>query len=294
MIQTHHLCASDMAALSTGRGDAAIVRRLAAAQLSRRLLRLRALMDAARNLPADEAAAVQDGYDLAAAVQQRDPRPVAEVLMYPSVGTWSAYCLRRIRGSGSARGTRPLGTDLGHLAAIAAAAAVRAGYDFEIQVPLRAGTVMLPTLGMAQFGKGRHDERAVLRGSGGSLELVVGRHAVAVPADPAVDGPGWRGLRPLRAAVGREVLAVALDDIDPFRAGRDLPVSGRLPAAALQHWQRTFGDAWAMLVSRHPWFADAIKAGLVMLIPLAGQSGGDRMSATSHDAFGACALSTPG
>ena len=152
---------------------------------------------------------------------------------------------------------------------------------------------MLPTLGMAQFGKGRHDERAVLRGSGGSLELVVGRHAVAVQADPAVDGPGWRGLRPLRAAVGREVLAVALDDIDPFRGGRDLPVSGRLPAAALPHWQRTFGDAWAMLVSRHPWFADAIKAGLVMLIPLAGRSGGDRMSATSHDAFGACALSNP-
>lgn len=290
-MESHRVRAADIASLATGRGDAAIVRCLAAGQLSRRLLRLYALLAAARDLPADEAAAFLAGYDLAAAVQQRNPSLFAEVLMYPSVGTWSAFCLRRLRATEP--GAQPVGTDLGHLGAIAAAAAARAGYDFEIHVPLRAGTVTLPTLGVARLSPGGHGGRAVLRGSGGSVELVAGRNAVAMPADPSTDGPGWCGLRRLRAAAGGEAITVALDDIDPFRAGRDLRADKRIAASIVPRWQRVFSEAWTILVSRHPWYSDAISAGLVMLVPLAGRLERDSMSATSRDAFGACALSAP-
>jgi HEXXH motif-containing protein len=291
MTETHRVGAADLLTLATGRGDAAIIRRLAAGQLSRLMLRLHALTAAARGLSAGEIADFRAGYDLAADVQRRDPAAAAEVLTYPSVGAWSSCCLRRLRGTEP--GSHPLGTDFGHLGAIAAAAAVRAGHDFEIQVPMRSGTVMLPTLGLARVGHRGDHGRAVLRGYGGRLEIVAGRNAVAAPAAPSADGPGWRGIRRLHATAGKWTVTVTLDDLDPFRAGRDLSASRRVTDAAVQRWQHVFEGAWALLASAHPWYADGIAAGLTTLVPLASPSPADSTSATSRDAFGACALSAP-
>jgi HEXXH motif-containing protein len=287
----HQLPAADFLALSTGRGGAAAVHRLASAQLSKRLLLLHALMTATRYLPAEVTAALHAGYDLAAGAQQRDSSSITEVLMYPSIGAWAAMCLRKLRGREA--DVQSLRSDLGHLAAIACVAAARAGLDFEIRLPTRAGTVMLPSLGMACFGEDGPDRDALVRSCGDRLELVVGRRAVTVPEDPAADGPGWRGLRRLRVGAGRNILAVTLDDLDPFRCPSDLPVTERLPAAAVTRWEQAIAGAWDILVKQHVGYADAIGAGLVSLVPLGSRSARDSMSATSAEAFGSCAVSEP-
>ena len=290
-IGVHRLSEADLAVLATGRGDADLLGRLRAAQVSKRLLQLRALMTSARGLPTGEEAALRQGYELAADVQRHDHRLVIDVLMYPSVGIWMTHCLRRLRGT--VADDQSVGTDLGHLAAIAAAAAVRAGQDFEIQIPLRDGAVMLPTVGLARFPATGPGERALVRGSHGVVEVVVGRNAVVIPQDASTDAAGWQGLRWLTVSAGAAKLAIALDDVDPFRAGNDLPPANRLTDSDLRWWQRVLSGAWARLATSHSSYANVIAAGLVMLVPLADYSGCSSMSATSREAFGACCLSRP-
>jgi len=290
-ITEHRLGTGDLTMLATGRGNADLIRRLREVQVSRRLLQLRALMMSARALPACDVSELRAGYELAADVQECDSRLVADVLMYPSVGIWVAHCLRRLRGTVSAN--QPLSTDFGHLAAIAAAAAARAGRDFEIEIPLRDGAITLPTLGVARFPSSMPGDRALVRGSVGVVEVVVRQKAVVVPLDRDTDTPGWQGLRWLSASFGPAQITVALDDIDPFRAAPDLPSADRLTDSELRWWRRVFDRAWVLLASRHPDYAKAISAGLVMLTPLDDYAGHASMSATCREAFGACSLSKP-
>lgn len=290
-MSTHRLSAADFAALSTGRGGGNVINRLASAQLSRRLLLLHALISAAQDLPAEETADLNAGYDLMATVQQRDSKSMAEALMYPAVGTWAAMCLKRLRRQ--AIGSEPLRSDLGQLAAIACVAARRAKLDFEIRLPVRVGTVMLPSLGMAHFDEDGADGYAMARGCGGGLEIVVGNKSLAIPEDATVDGPRWRGLRWLRVTAVGHALTVALDDLDPFRAKCGLVTADRLSATSVTRWERILTGAWELLVLNHKTYADAIGAGLISLVPLVARSRKDTISATSAEAFGSCALSEP-
>src|SRR5262249_48699555 len=103
----------------------------------------------------------------------------------------------------------------------------------------------------------------------------------------------WQGLRALTATAGEAKLTIALDDIDPFRVGSDLPPANRLTDSDLRWWERVLSGAWAILATSHACYANVITAGLVMLVPLADYSGHSSMSATSREAFGACCLSRP-
>lgn len=285
----HSVAGGDLTALATGRGGAEAIRLLTSGQLSKRLLCLLLLGAHTAGLPAGDASAFNAGYELAIEVQQRDPMALATVLLYPSVGNWLSGCLRRLR-----RGTeRPARADLGQLAAVAAAAAVRAGHDFEIKVPALHGGVMLPTLGMASLAAADGGADVIVRRRAGEVELVTGGGAVLMPADPEADGAGWQGLRRLRVRTDGHLLTCALDDVDPARGGPGLPIAGRITPRALSRWQSVLADAWELLVTYHPCYADGIGAGLSALVPLAGQPGRDSISATSQDAFGACCLSEP-
>jgi HEXXH motif-containing protein len=290
-MSTHWLPTADFAALSTGRGGSSVINRLASAQFSRRLLLLHALMSAAQDLPAGETADLNAGYDLLATVQRRDPGSMVKTLMYPAVGTWATTCLKRLRRQ--AKGSEPLRPDLGQLAVIACVAARRAKLDFEIRLPVRAGIVMLPSLGMAHFDEDRTDRYAIARGCSSGMEIVVGNETLKIPEDAAVDGPSWRGLRWLCVTALDHSLTVALDDLDPFRPKCGLAAADRLPAANVTRWERVLADAWELLVLKHECYADAIGAGLISLVPLAGRSRKDNESATSPEAFGSCALSEP-
>ncbi|HBW19565.1 MAG TPA: hypothetical protein DEH11_11445 [Actinobacteria bacterium] len=290
MIATHCVQSADIDALATGRGGPEVIGRLAAAQASKCMLRLRLIVDAARSLPPERAASLHRGYDLLARAQHHDPAATAKVLMYPPVGAWSALCLRGLRSGDCSDGESAEVT--GHLAAIAASAAASAGIDFQIDVPARSGAILLPALGLAQFADDQMDTGKV-RGRSGMTQVIAGRHAVAVPPDVCSDQDGWRGLRRLRSTAEDLTLELMLDDLDPFRACYGFPVDDRLPAHLVHGWRQRLDEAWSILVRQHPWYATAIRAGLTCLIPLRAGPGGKGVSTTSTDAFGACALSFP-
>lgn len=218
-------------------------------QLSRRLLMLRAVLDAA------EGAGYKSqlpGFELLCDVQRHDPDAFNTVVGYPFVGSWAARCLR---GEGTE-------ADVAHLNGIAAAAAIRAGMSFSIEVPVRDGAAYLPSLGR-------------LRTTAPHSETIDARSA---------SQHGWEPVR--------RIGTLALDDIDPFRGGGpQLPVASRLSDEAARAWERSFARAWDILVGDHGDYAEAIGAGLIAIVPMIAAQPNRGVNATSRETFGAAALS---
>lgn len=290
MISAHALAWSDFDALASGLGDADVVMALRAGQHSKHVLQLRALLDAAAAAGMREV--LEPGFALLSATQRSAPEVVTELLLHPPVGGWLAHCLRRLRGS--VRGDAPVENDLGHLGAIAAAAALRANTDFSIQVPSRAGAVMLPSLGLATIPglapgqsvmvTGRADMPATVQGGSGG---------VAVPGDPESAAPGWLPSNRLVFGEPHERRYVCLDDLDPFRDCHGSATTGRLDPEAVLRWRALLDGAWSLLAQAHPGYARSIGAGLRSIVPLRTLRPGRGTTATSPDSFGACVMSEP-
>jgi HEXXH motif-containing protein len=279
---THRVPRVDFDALASGYGDAAVVARLKGGQLSKHLLLVRALLDTA---PPETTGWLQAGLALLTEVQETSPDIVSELMVHPQVGAWAAHCLRVLRGAES--GDVPLDSDLGHLAGVAATAAIRAGRDFEIDVPVRAGKIYLPGLGAAVVGCGVSTVR--VHGDAGRL-VVNGR---LLPPDLATEDAGWLPLRRLTATAGGLAVTAELDDLDPFRNCHRLAAASRLTAVQAGAWQQHLAEAWRLLVRHHRRYADAIAAGLVALVPLSAEPSSRGVSATSLHAFGATLISPP-
>jgi HEXXH motif-containing protein len=274
MLTRHRLPLRDLDALASGLGSEATIAALRPAQLSMRLVALRAVLDEAEraghshHLP---------GFDLLSQVQQQCPGEVAEVLGYPFIGSWAARCLRLLGGGDGVPGS--IQADLGHLSGIAAAAAIRGGASFSIEVPVRDGAVYLPSLGRLMTAAGpavtiRSDGRDTMAG-GVSLTR----------------SPDWQPLRRISSVAEGQALAVVLDDIDPFRGGPRLPVAPRLGDEAVRTWEHSLGQAWDILVRHHPGYAGAIGAGLVTLVPMVAAQPNRGVNATSRESFGAALIS---
>ncbi len=191
----HRLTPAQFTALGRGGGDVDAVGRLVAGQRSKHLILLAkvAALAGQRDHPDDGLAVT--GQELLAQVQRADKAAADEVTGYPSVGAWA---LHTIRGDQAIPGARPSG-----LAAVAAAAAIRAGLDAEIEVPVVNGAVLLPSLGAAD--------------ATGSTAVVTTKAAGVVSGGLRVEvrqgAPGWRELRPVTAGS----LRILVDDLDPFR-----------------------------------------------------------------------------
>lgn len=282
-MRNHHLSALHFEALAAGYGDVDVVAALSRAQLSKRLLQLRAVLDAAASAHPD--ARIEAPFELLSAVQESAPEAYTATLAEPHVGAWLAHCLRRVRGS--VTGDEPIRKDLGHLATIAATAATRAGLEFELAVPVRAGAVVLPGLGQATVNAGL-DWAPV--SSDGKILTVAG---IAVPDEPDAEVPGWQELRFLEAHSAGLSIRVRLDDLDPFRDLHRLCAADRLDPDTVEQWRRHFNDCWDIVVTHHRRYAEAIAAGLVTLVPLAAQRSTRGVNATSMDAFGSISLSSP-
>jgi HEXXH motif-containing protein len=160
------------------------------------------------------------------------------------------------------------------LAAVAAAAAIRAGLDAEIEVPVLGAGVLLPSLGAAE---------AV-----GRTAVVAAKEAEVRSGDRQVrvrpDEPGWRELR--RATAGP--LAVLFDDLDPFR----MPVSDGEPAERLTRVQveelrAALRAAWPLL---SPSSAAEIAAIVRVIVPCKTPKVG-HVTITSPQVFGTVAMS---
>jgi HEXXH motif-containing protein len=267
-----------------------VVGKLLDSQFSKRVVMLNAVLELAGERCPGAYRALAGAYRLIANVHSQDRAAVHAVLTHPSVGTWAVRCLRRLQGVSES--PVPLTTDLGQLAAIAAAAAIRAGHAFTIEVPMRDGGIMLPTLGLATLDT-RASVAVTVSSSDGCTRIEAGNQSVAVPSDPAQDADGWQGLRRLRSRSGDAAICIDLDDVDPARAGEIGELSARCGKADLAAWQSALDDAWTILSTQYPRRAGALAAGLRAIVPLRSPADGNGSSATARNAFGGIEMTLP-
>ena len=274
-MRRHWIPAKVFSALAAGSGGAHAIGHLQAAQYSKRLLLLRGVRDAAREEGPVRARRARQAFALLAEIQSESPDAVEAVVRHPSVGAWAQQTLR---GTGDTDG----------LTALAGAAVVRAGFPRSVEVTVRGGAVMLPSLG-----------RALLPGVTGTAtvrwgpaEVISPGARVRIPADPHRDAPGWQGLRRLDAEYHGMALRLLLDDVDPYRLpGAEIAASRPLDDE-LEVWRSMLRRAWRLLVRWHWTTAEEITAAMKVLTPLTPPEQGLR-SATSTETFGTVGMSTP-
>jgi HEXXH motif-containing protein len=289
VISTHRLPETAFTMLATGEGGRAVVSQLREAQHSKHTMLLLAIAGAADDAdPADPGTvAFRAAYELLTRIQALDPGASRWLLTLPHLGSWAHDALIRLE--------RESVPDFAYLACAVAAAAVRAGVPFDLDVPVRDGCVLLPGLGRLDVGGKTAWVR--LRCDGEQLtagDRVVGaRLAFGPDYGSGQPVPHWRGTPAVRAAADGLAWDVLLVTDDPYLDRYTLPMSGRLSAGELRRWRRRVQSAWEVLVRHHRWAAGPIADGVSVIVPLTPQSETDLISATSPAAFGAVATSWP-
>ncbi|MEV5738880.1 FxsB family cyclophane-forming radical SAM/SPASM peptide maturase [Microbispora rosea] len=250
----HRLPAATVDALASGRATSDDVARLHAPQLSRARLAARR----AATVVADE-----ESWSVLVDAEQADRAVVDDLLSHPYVRAWAARC--------AAAGPAPLtSADAGHLAAVAAVAAVRTGLAVKVTVPAFQGFVHLPALGRMRAAG---DDRA-------DVEVHDGSFAVRVDGRwHSGDSSLWEPVR----LVESSGLRLLLDDVDPYRDCYGLPVEDRLTSEAAAEWGGAVCAALALLTDEQ---RAAMRESLRVLTPLAPSATG----ATSRAAYGTVAL----
>jgi HEXXH motif-containing protein len=215
-----------------------------------------------------------ESFAVLAAAEQRVPGAVGELLGSPFVGTWAAWCVRVIRGT--ARSVSGVGFEIASVAGLAAVAAAVADLPAELDVPVRDGRVVLPTLGA--WTDAGHVSAVRVRIADGVIDG---------PDGPVATGPGWLGIRRLGGT------SVIIDDVDPFRDCYRKPVADRLDPAEAARWDRRYQEAIELLATYAPGRLDELDRGLRSLVPLSTAHAEPGLSATSRAAFGALGLTLP-
>ncbi|MEV6984425.1 FxsB family cyclophane-forming radical SAM/SPASM peptide maturase [Sphaerisporangium sp. NPDC051017] len=260
----HTLPAADVAALASGYGGAEAIAHVEAGQRSVRRALLAAIGNASTSVEA---------WRLLTEIDRDAPAALDTVLGHPYVRAWAVKCLR---------GT----ADDGHLSSIAATAALHAGVEASVRLPVRDGALHLPGLGLLRVG-------AV---SGATVETREGGfrvHADGLDHDVRLDEPGgpreWSPVRRLSV----NGLTVALEDVDLYRDCHQWPATQRLSDQEVERWSRLFSDAWALITRDHSPYAAGLAAGLRAVMPLTPAADGSEVSSTARDAFGAVAVALP-
>jgi HEXXH motif-containing protein len=292
MTGNHALSAAEFGSLAVGDPDAAVIHKLLSSQVSKRIVMLRAILELVADRCPAASPGLDEAYDILAQAQEADRGAVRTVLTHPGFGAWAARCLRCLQSAVTS--PVPLEVEIGQFAPYAAAAAIRAQLAFVVTVPLRDGSVMIPTLGLAVFPSFPSAASATISYDHDQVRVVAGGHTVTVPADPAEDGEGWLGLRTIGCDIANATALVEFDDIDPSRSGHDNSLSPRGDRAAVDVWQAKLSDAWELLATQYPRRANAIGAGLRVIVPLQEQARGNGASITARDAFGAIVMTPPG
>ncbi|MFC7385235.1 FxsB family cyclophane-forming radical SAM/SPASM peptide maturase [Sphaerisporangium rhizosphaerae] len=261
---THTLSPVDFAELASGYGGVHAIDRLDAGQQSLRRTLLAGVGGASTNL---------DAWRLLTLVD-REARPVLDsVLAHPYVREWAVGCLK---GK----------IDDGHLAAIAAVAAIRAGISAALRVPVRDGVLHLPSLGRLA-ADGAAD--AMVETGEGHFRAHTGDRVVTIDLGSPRAATDWWPVRRLIA----DGWSVALDDVDLYRDCHQWPAAERLSDEEFARWATVFAEAWALIQRDHAAYAPALAAGLSTIVPLAPHPHGSGISSTARDAFGAVAAALP-
>ena len=269
----HRIPQAHFDALAAGYGDAGSISSLSAAQRSVRRMLLRFVRQRSTGPGRGIAAS---GWDLLTRVDRDAPQIVDDVIAHPYVRAWAERCL-------SAPGT----ADDGHLAAVAAVAAIKSGTIAEIEVPVADGYAHLPTLGRLRVGDVETAIVAAAGGGGFEVRAATGKWRIE-PAAPDAE-PNWEPVRRLKAGE----FALLLEDTDPYRDCHQWPAASRLTAGEAAAWQDQFTEAWQLIEQAYPQYAAGIAAGLTVLLPLANDVPGQEISSAAREAFGAVAAARP-
>ena len=222
-------------------------------------------------------------WELLTALDAEAPEAVDAVVAHPYTRAWAVRCLTGER-------SRP-GADTGGLAEIAAAAALRAGCDAPVDVPVRDGVLRLPGLGRVLLPGGGS---AVVTAEQDGFTVRSGQTLVRVgPEDGGTGNPRWQ---PVRRVVAGEDWTVALEDTDAQRDsyGDAHPVAGRLQEAEYTAWATALGEAWRFIGRALPGHVPGIAVGLASITPLSDRAARGRdISATARQAFGAVGIGRP-
>jgi uncharacterized protein len=254
--------------LSAGPGDAEAMTSLANSQWSI----IRALVaEVAASLDgkgSELRRAAAEGWMLLSALDADRPEAVREVLTYPFVRVWATQCLRPATSADH-------DLDCAHLAGLAAAAALRAGVEAELALPLREGWIYLPSVGAlaVETGVGR---TSAVRVSPAGLSA---RHGTGA----------WQAVR----RITTQGMSITVEDVDPFRDCQAWAPTGRLDPPAWRAWRLALAIAARQLAAELPAYASVIGAGLRSVVPMRPGAAGHRQSGTARQAFGALALAFP-
>ncbi|MFR9787759.1 HEXXH motif domain-containing protein [Streptomyces sp. MB22_4] len=289
----HRLSAAGLRDLAQGEGDGAVIAELLRAERSRRLLLLRALRNgvSGNGVGPDGVDFFAQGWDLLERAQRHAPEACEELLMSPNTGMWVSLAVRRVRGR--AYEDAPHWVVLGHLAALAAAAAARAGLDFGITVPTRRGRVHLPTLGCAVLADRKPWGAALVTGRDGRVRVVGAGGEVAVPAGPERRARDWIPVRRMTLGAGGRAKSLVLEELDPYRTFPRPSEPRLLPPAEAAYWESSLTAAWEVLLRDDPGTAEAMRQGLMSVAPTPVRERFRPHSSTAGDAFGGVTASRP-
>ncbi|MEU1189642.1 HEXXH motif-containing putative peptide modification protein [Streptomyces sp. NPDC005859] len=316
--------------LGRSEGGADTLALLVRDQDTRRLLLLRAVLDAAQGAdaaicPPAEKSRLRDDWALLSEADRagradRARGPAGGVaassararLLYPLTGPWALTCLRGldpVERPPAPQDARELRRAVAHFSALAATAAARAGIPFTAELTAHDGVLHLPSLGTLHTATAGDT----------AVRAVHARNRLTLRRPDAPDvtvflehGCGaWSGALSWTSAHALPGLVpgappMPLDDLAPYRSVRDDPRHRALSAPTTlddperKRWLQAWSGTAAALRSGGERRVAEAQALLRCLVPLEmppdaegpGESDGG-CSATRRDAFGALLCSTP-
>ncbi|MEV6814829.1 HEXXH motif domain-containing protein [Micromonospora sp. NPDC051296] len=282
IVSTHRIPRSVLDELAAGRGGADAVARLRAAQHSKSVLLVRAIILLLQETGHPDRAAVEAAYKMLAEFQLQQR---ATAFGHPPVAAW-AFGTASLLSEGRSAEAYP-----GLLAAVAATAAVRAGADADLDVPLAPGAtgrLDLPGLGTATLPAAA--TRARVRVVGGRARAYGAGERIDIGDGRSTD-PRWHPVPRLDLTHGGLPLSLVVDT----RTWRYVPGLGtghRIGGEFTGPWRSRLDGAWRILVDHHRPVAEEISGALSALVPIPAPRRGSR-SGTFHHAFGSVAMSLP-
>ncbi|MER5521255.1 HEXXH motif-containing putative peptide modification protein [Streptomyces sp. NPDC002763] len=308
-----------LAELGRTEGGADTLALLVRDQDTRRLLLLRAVLDAAEAAdpalcpPAAKARLREDWALLTEADRSAGPdaparaaapdSPARTRLGHPLLGPWARRCLTGLdprTGPPTEEQHREVALDLAYFSAVAAVAAARAGISFAVDLTARDGILVLPSLGALRTAEGGNARVHVTYGQG---RMTLDQVTVFLENDNGA----WSGSLAWTSAYALPGLVpgaapMPLDDLDPYRVPPREPDQYALsgPAdpddAERKRWLHSWsGTAAALRTGGEGRLTEAL-ALLRCLIPLEmppGADGRGSCSGTRREAFGALLSSAP-
>jgi HEXXH motif-containing protein len=294
-VRAYTLAADEFRSLAAGYGTGSALDVLARSQLSKRRLSIRAVADTARLAGPGIDQAAAGALELLQEAESAHPDAARAVLAHPHLDVWAADCLRALAAIGTAthrtaEAEARAAATVGHLGALAAAAAAHAGLRFDVTVPSRDGVLVLPTVGAV---RGLDGSPVRVHGDGSALCFRTGSRSIRVVSPYTSETPHWSPQRHLTAVARGRSHTVTIEDLDPYRDCYQWKAMDRLAGADADRMRRLYQGAWELLVEYHPEHAAGILATLRSLIPLTPTRPDGSVSATSSRAFGALGVSLP-